>query len=172
MRFLKIAIFFISLSAFSQGKVGAVDIDYILSNMPEMTSVQSQLEAYGAQMDLDLNKKIDKYRSQAEAYQAEEKELTIAQKKEKQSALIEIENDIQKFQQNGAKLMEIKQQEFLQPLYSKIAAALDKVAKAQGFTQVMQVTADVVYLDPNYDLTTSIIAELGITIEEKVEGEE
>lgn len=172
MRFLKIAVFFISLSAFSQGKVGAVDIDYILSNMPEMTSVQSQLEAYGAQMDLDLNKKINSYRALAEAYQAEEKELTIAQKKEKQSVLIGMENDIQKFQQNGTKLMDIKQQEFLQPLYSKIAAALEKVAKAEGFTQVMQVTADVVYLDPNYDLTTPILTELGITVKEKAEGEE
>lgn len=170
MRFLKIAVFFISLSAFAQGKVGAVDIDYILSNMPEMTSVQEQLETYGAQMDADLNVKVEEYKALVEVYQAEEVELTIAQRKEKQTQLMNLENDIKKFQQNGAKLMEIKQQEFLQPLYNKIAVALEKVAKTQGYTQVMQSTADMVYLDPNFDLTDPILTEMGITVKVE-EGE-
>ena len=39
MKFLKIAVFFISLSTFAQGKVGAVDIEYILSKMPELITV-------------------------------------------------------------------------------------------------------------------------------------
>ena len=68
--------------------------------------------------------------------------------------------------------MEIKQQETLRPLYAKIGIALEKVAKAQGYTQVMQSTADVVYLDPNYDLTEPILKEMGITVNTEVkEGE-
>ena len=171
MKFLNIVIFFIGLSTFAQGKVGTVDIDYILSNMPEMTSVQEQLETYGAQMDLDLNKKIEEYKALAETYKTGEAEFTLAQKKEKQTQLINLENDIQKFQQNGAKLMEIKQQEFLKPLYSKIGIALEKVAKAENYTQVMQSTVDIVYLDPDYDLTMPIITEMGIIIKTKEEGE-
>ncbi len=170
MRFLKIAIFFIGLSTFAQGKVGVVDVDYILSNMPEMTTVKEQLDAYGTQMDGDLSKKIEEYKALAEAYKTGEAEFTIGQKKEKKTQLIELESDIQKFQQNGIKLMEIRQQELLKPLYSKIAAALEKVAKAQGYTQVMQTSADVVYLDPNYDLTDPILTELGITIKTIEEG--
>ena len=57
MKFLKTVIFFIGLSAFAQGKVGVVDVEYILSNMPEMTLVKEQLETYGAQLDADLTKK-------------------------------------------------------------------------------------------------------------------
>lgn len=166
MKFLKIAILFIGLSAFSQGKVGGVDIDFILSNMPEMTTVQEQLETYANQMDADLNKKIDTYKTLAEAYKEGELEFTIAQRKEKQNQLINLESDIQKFQQNGAKLMDIKQKEFLQPLYNKISVALEKVAKAQGYTQVMQTTVDMVYLDPNYNLTVPILTEMGITLKE------
>lgn len=173
MKFLKIAIFFIGLSAFAQGKVGAVDIEYILANMPEMTSVKQQLEAYGSQIDVDLNKKIDQYKLVAENYKAGEAEFTLAQKKEKQTELIELEKDIQKFQQNAAPLMEIKRQEYLQPLYSKIGISLEKIAKAQGYTQVTQATNNIVYLDPNYDLTDDILKDLGITIpqpEAKKEG--
>ncbi|QAA81135.1 OmpH family outer membrane protein [Aequorivita sp. H23M31] len=164
MNFLKIAVLFIGISTFAQGKVGVIDIDYILANMPEMTNAQEQLSTYGAQLDSDLNKKIDEYKTLADAYQAGEAEFTIAQKKDKKTDLINLENDIQKFQQNGKALMEIKQQEVLQPLYKKIGDALEKVAKAQAYTQVVQTNADIVYLDPNYDLTDSIIKEMGITI--------
>lgn len=168
MRFLKIAVFFIGLTAFSQGKVGAVDIDYIISNMPEMTSVKVEIEKYGTEMDATLNKKIEEYKALAQVYEAQEMEFTIAQRKEKQTELINMESDIQKFQQNGAKLMELKQQEVLRPLYNKIAISLERVAKAQGFTQVMQSTVDIVYLDPNYDLTEPILKEMGITVKAEV----
>lgn len=169
MKFLKIAILLIGISSFAQGKVGTVDVDYILANMPEMTNVQEQLEAYGAQMDLELNKKIEQYKSLAEGYKAGEAEFTIAQKKEKQGELINLETDIQKYQQNGAKLMDIKQQEFLKPLYTKIGNALEKVAQTGNYTQVFQTNADLVFLNPDYDLTLSIISEMGITIKPKEE---
>ena len=170
MKFLKIAVFFIGLTTFAQGKVGGVDVDYILSNMPEMENVQAQLQTYGSQLDLDLTKKVDEYKVIAAEYSAGEATFTDEQKMKKQNALRNLDGDIGKFQQNGAKLMEIKQQEFLKPLYQKIGAALEKVAKAQGFTQVMQTTADMVYLDPEYDLTIPILTEMGIPIPQEVEG--
>lgn len=169
MKFLKIAVFFIGLTTFAQGKVGAVDIDYIISKMPEMTEIQNELEVYGKQLDVDLNKKVGEYKKIAEEYKAGESSLNPEQKKEKQGSIMDLEADIQKFQQNGAKLMEIKQTEALKPLYKKIGEALEKVAKAQNYTQVNQTTQDIVYLDPQYDLTVPILLELGIKIDE---GEE
>ncbi len=106
MKFLKIAVFFITLSTFAQGKVGAVDVEYIISKMPELTSVQTELETYGKQLDIDLNKKIDEYKKLADEYQKGEASFTAEQKKEKQTALVNLDADIQKFQQNGKKLME------------------------------------------------------------------
>ncbi len=169
MKFIKIAVFFIGLTAFAQGKVGGVDVDYILSHMPEMKNVQEQLEVYGSQLDLDLTKKVDAYQNLATEYTAGEAKFTDEQKMEKQNVLRNLDGDIGKFQQNGAKLMELKQQEYLKPLYQKIGAALEKVAKEQGFTQVMQSTADMVYLDPDYDLTMPILTDMGITIPQDAE---
>ncbi|WP_310992233.1 OmpH family outer membrane protein [Aequorivita marina] len=166
MKFLKIAIFFIGLTTFAQGKVGAVDVDYILSRMPEMASVQSNLEDYGKQMDVDLNKKIEEYKKLVEAYKAGEATFSEEETKEKQDAIMDLEADIQKFRQNGAKLMEIRKTEALKPLYKKIGEALQKVAKAQNYTQVTQTSQDLVYLDPDYDLTDPILLELGIALDE------
>ncbi|MRT17910.1 OmpH family outer membrane protein [Vitellibacter sp. q18] len=170
MKFLKIAILFMGLSTFAQGKVGAVDVEYILSKMPELTTIQTELETYGKQLDVDLNKKVEEYKKMVEDYKKGEASFTEEQKKEKQTALINLDKDIQKFQQNGAKLMEIKQSEALKPLYQKIGDALEKVAKEQNYTQVMQTTTDLVYLDPNFDLTVPILKELGITITPEESG--
>lgn len=167
MKFLKIVFLFISITAFSQSKVGAVDVDYILAQMPGLETVQTNIEAYAQQLDLDLNKKIDEYKVLAEAYRTGEAGFTQAEKTEKQNAIVALEADIQKFQQNGATLINIKKEEYLRPLYTKIGEALDKVAKAQNFTQVHVADANIVYLDPAYDLTLSIIQELGITLKEE-----
>lgn len=164
MKFIKIAIFLISLSGFAQSKVGVVDVEFILSNMPEISSVNENLESYGKQLDVDLNKKVEEYKSLATAYQSGKDSFTDAERLEKQKALLALEDEVQKFQQNGAKLMDIKNTEYLQPLYKKIGDALEKVAKEQGFTQVMQSTVDVVYLDPAYDLTLPILLDMGITL--------
>ncbi len=170
MKFLKIAVFLSCIGTFAQGKVGAVDIEYILSKMPELTVVQTELETYGTQLDIDLNKKVDEYKKLVEDYKNGEATFTEAQKTEKQNAIITAEQDIQKFQQNGAKLMDIKQSEALKPLYQKIGVALEKIATAQNYTQVLQTSQDMVYLDPAYDLTVPILLELGITITNADEG--
>ena len=128
------------------------------------------METYGAQLDIDLNKKVDEYKKLVEDYKQGEATFTEVQKSEKQTSILNMEQDIQKFQQNGAKLMDIKQTEALKPLYQKIGVALDKVAKAQNYTQVMQTTQDLVYLDPEYDLTVPILLELGIAITPEMEG--
>lgn len=172
MKILKIAILFIGISSFAQSKVGAVDVNYILSQMPEITKVQSDVEAYGAKLDSTLNIKIDEYKILADTYNKDESKLTDAQKKEKQTAMLTMQDDIQKFQQNGSKLMEIKRGEYLKPLYQKIGKALDKVAKAEKYTQVMQTTDDMVYLDPSFDLTLPILKELGITVKDEQPAKE
>lgn len=164
MKLLKFAFILIGFASFAQGKVGAVDVEFILANMPEMTEVQEKLETYAGTLDMDLNKKLGEFNEKMEAYTKGEASFTPEKKKEEQEKLLEMERDIQRYQQNGARLMELKQQEFLQPLYQKIETALEKVAKTQNFTQVNQITPNMVYLDPAYDLTEAILKEMNITL--------
>ena len=60
--------------------------------------------------------------------------------------------------------MNIKRDELLRPLYKKIGLALDKVAKAGGYTQILQIDEYIVYLDNSLDLTIPILLELGIEV--------
>ncbi len=64
-------------------------------------------------------------------------------------------------------LIRIKEDELKRPLYQNIAQSLEKIAKAENYTQVLSLTDNntVIYIDPNFDLTLSILKDLGISIE-------
>jgi len=167
MKYLNIIFLFICITGFSQTKVGTINVDYIVSQMPELESVKKEVEAYSKTLDVDLQKKVTDYKAKIEAYKIGEASFTDAQKQEKQQELATAENDIAKFQQNGNKLIGIKRDEKMRPLYTKIGEALDKVAKAGSYTQVLTADASVVYFEDKYDITKDVLKELGITVTEE-----
>jgi len=167
MKLLKIAFLFLCVTGFAQTKVGTVDVDYIIGQMPDLTTVQTQVDEYGKGLDADLQKKLAAYQAAMKTYGEQEPTLTLNQKKTKQDSLIAMEQDIKKFQQNGNQLIMLKQEEVLKPLYEKVGIALEKVAQADGYTQVFTRNSDVVFVDNRFDLTLAVLKELGIEIKEE-----
>jgi len=162
MKTIKFLFLFLSITSFAQSKVGTIDIDFIISKMPELPTMQKDVETYGKGLEADLAKKYDAYNVLVEDYKAGESGFTPEVKLQKQQAITEAENDITKFQQNGTKLVGIKRDELLRPVYKKIGDALEKLAQAEGYTQVFQIDNTLVYIDSNYDLTIMVLKELGI----------
>jgi outer membrane protein len=167
MKILKVLVLFICVSGFAQSKVGTIDVDFIVSKMPELKNVQTVVAQYGKQLDTDLSAKITTYEALIQDYKENETTYTLIQKKEKQDAIVASEQDITKFQQNGAKLIGLKREDQLRPLYEKIGVSVEKIAAEQGFTQLLQITDTVVYLDKNFDVTVAVLSDLGITIKEE-----
>lgn len=155
-------VLFITAPVFSQSKVGSIDVDYIISQMPELKQVSDSLSAYGKMLDEQLQAKINEYQEKLNAYNATAETLTEDVMREKQEEIFAIEDDITKFQQNGVTLMRLREDELKRPLYQKIGAALEKVAKENNYTQVLSMESGLVFIDPNYDLTLSVLQEMGI----------
>ncbi len=167
MKYLKIIFLLICITGFSQTKVGTINVDYIISNMPELETVNKEVEEYATKLDADLQKQLEDYQAKLKVYREGEATFTDAQKQEKQLELRNVQNDINKFQQNGTKLININRDEKMRPLYTKIGEALDKIAKEQGYTQVLTVNSSLAYYDNNFDVTRLVLKELGIKIEEE-----
>ena len=167
MKAIKILFIFISVSSFAQSKVGTIDIDFILSKMPELPAIQKQIEDYGKELDVDFNKNLDSYNALVKSYNDGETGFSEEVKTEKQTEILTAENDLGKFQENGTKLISIKRDDLVRPLYQKIGVALEKIAKTEGYTQVVQIDKNIVYLDNNYDLTLLVLKELGIELKEE-----
>lgn len=166
MKFITTLLLFVSLSIFAQSKTGTIDVDYIVTQMPEFTGIQETVDAYGKTLDTDLQVKLKSYNDLLEDYKKNEAGYTEAQLKEKQQALFDKENDIKNFRNNGIKLIDIKRDESLRPLFKKIGVALEVVAKAEGYTVIMQTNESMVYIDSSADVTRSVLTQLGVTVKE------
>ncbi len=164
---VSILVFAASFQLSAQSKTGTIDTDFVLSKMPELTKVQEDLKAYNGKLEADLKVKVDEYQAKVKDYQEKVASFTEPMKKTKQEEIINLENDIAKFRQNGSQLVQLEQNKLLQPLYDKIGNALKEIAKAEKYTQVFTISnSGLAYIDPQYDLTKKVMAKLGIKSEE------
>ena len=151
----------------AQTKVGTIDVEYILSVMPQLEQVRIDVKAYNDDLENQSKVKIGTYQTLIQAYQQNETSYNDTVKQEKQNEIIALENDIKKFQQNSNQLAQLKQNELVQPLYQMIGVALNTVAKEEKFTQVFSVNNDIVYLDPEMDITIKVMQKMGLPIPEQ-----
>lgn len=164
----KIFIVLIALIGFqsmqAQSKVGTINNEYILSQMPEIKDVEKQLITYGEELDQNISEKYEAYKQAITQYNEDKDELTKVVRISREKKITEMENDLQKLQQNSSKLLQIKQDELMRPLYQKIGNALEKIVKRENFTQVINENQSLIYIDPDYDLTIKVMKEIGIKI--------
>lgn len=165
--FFVIASFFLaSLNIQAQSKVGTVNINAILSNLPELTQVQENVKKYNDELGKTLNEKITTYQAKIDAYKKEEATYSDVMKKTKQQEIIGLEDDINKFKQNGTKLVQIRQDELMRPLYKKISDMVQTVAKEQNYSQILTTDGnEFAYANEKFDITKTVMQKLGLKTE-------
>ena len=159
-----------SATTFAQNtKVGTVDADYTLAQMPELEGAQKALKEYNDDLEKQLAEKLTNYDKIFKAAQDAFATMTEAEKKAKQDELASLESDITKFRNNGTQLVQIKQNELLQPLYKKIGENVAIVAKELGYTQILNIgnNNNLAYVDPAHDITLKVLAKMGITVKQE-----
>ncbi|MFD0864158.1 OmpH family outer membrane protein [Sungkyunkwania multivorans] len=161
-----ISLFFtiIGVTVFAQTKVGTVDIDYILSQMPETKQVQSELEKYTKELDSTLQIKLKDYQEKVNFVKPKIDTMTGAERKTASEEILAMENDIQKFRQNGAALAQIRKDDLLRPLYQKIGKYIEEIAKEKAYTQILTFDGNhLAYFDRSHDISIAVLAKMGIT---------
>ncbi len=155
---------FVGFAAQAQSKVGTIDAEYILAQMPESTSINKQLEDYNKELQGELQNNINQYQTLVKEYQASTDSLTDASRKEKESKIMELENDIKNFRQKASVMIQMKRNELTGPLYEKIDVALKKVIADEGYTQIFHASAsDLAYSRPEDDITDKVMKIMGVT---------
>lgn len=151
-------------SSIAQSKVGTVNSDYIISVMPEFKTVQTNVTTYGTDLEKQLNDKMTIYQDRLKDFKENGKSFDAATLEYKKKQVFDIENEIAKFRENGSKLIQIKRDELMRPLYTKLGETLEKIAKEQGYSQIININAGILYGDPNFDITTSVLKALNIAV--------
>lgn len=160
-----LAIFCFSFTVTSQSKVGTVNVNLIVSNLPDIAQVKSGIQNYEKQLQEDLKLKLKAYENEVENGNNAFETMSTEAKRKKQEDIYKLETDIQKFRQNAAQLVQLKQDELMRPLYKKVGDAISLIAKEEKYTQVLTLDGnELAYVDMSYDLTIKVANKLGVTI--------
>ena len=147
-------------------KFGYTNVEYILSFLPETKQVQSEVAAYGTQLQNQLQSKITDFQSKADAFQKTAATMTDLIRADKQEELQNLQASIQKFQNEAQTSIAQKEQDLFKPLFEKISNAISVVSEREKFTHVFSSGAaglDVLlYAQPTDDISNLIFSELGI----------
>ena len=155
----------LSFSGVAQSKVGTIDAEYVISQMPEMSQVNEGLKTYNADLQKNLQDSIAKYEILVEDYQANNTTLSEEEKRSKENEIIGLENEIKGFREKASLMMQMKRNELTEPLYEKINAAMLEVVNEEGFTQILHAGGSALaFSAENYDITEKVMKKLGIEI--------
>lgn len=157
----------LSISAFAQSKVGTIDVDYILSQMPEMAQVNEGLKTYNTDLQKELESNVTKYETLVKDYQANSANYSEEEKKTRESEIIGLENEIKGFRQKAGVMVQIKKNELTQPLYEKMNEAMLQVIQEENYTQILHSGGNALaFSSQEFDITLKVLEKLGIEIKE------
>jgi outer membrane protein len=135
--------------------------------MPETKKVLSMLGDYAQRLDSSYQIKVTEYQEKVAAFQKLGPEVSDNFKKVKVDEIAELEKGLQTSQSNGNKLIQLKRDELMRPLYKKLREVIAEISKANGYTQILTTTGnEFAYIDEKYDITKAVMDKLGLKIPE------
>lgn len=151
-----------STASFAQ-KTAYLELDSLLSIMPEMVEAKKQSADYYKQLESTLTTMQKELNDKLAEYQGNEAKYTELIKQTKQKELQDLNQRIQDFQVQAQSEFQKKNDELTRPLNEKAKKAIEKVAKAKGYKMVVDSSVGVLlYTDPSDDIFSAVKTELGI----------
>jgi outer membrane protein len=156
----------VTIFAQNPQKIGYVDSQIILTQLPEAIKAQSDLDAMTSVWSNQVDSMKLALQQQYADVQKQLATMTDDQKQVKQKELIEKEQQIyafqnQKFGQPNGEIYQ-KQETIFEPVKKKIYTAIELVAKEEGMQFIFDKSGDILllYADTSFDITFKVLDSL------------
>ncbi|WP_309610060.1 OmpH family outer membrane protein [Flavobacterium sp.] len=154
------AVMFLAANEMSaQTKTAHIDVNDLLSKMPEMTSAKAQLDKLSKTLDTEYSTMVTEYQTKMKKYEGEAEKSTPAINETRAKEMQDMGQRIQQFRDGATKQLQEKEVEIVKPIMDKAKAAIQKVGKAKGYQYVMD-SASLILAD-GQDLMVDVKKELG-----------
>ena len=159
-----ILLFFTTTFLFSQRgiKIGYIDTEYILENLPEYNEVSVRLEEKAADWKKEIEDRSRKIEQKKESLNSERILLTSEMIDEIEEEILIDEEELSEYQQKrfGPRGdLIIQKQQLIQPIQDQIFNAIRELAKSKNYDFIFDKSADIVMLYSNkrYDVSDQIL---------------
>jgi len=132
-------VFFIAATSFvqAQSKIAHINVNELLSQMPEMKAAQGELKKLQETYKADIESSVSELKNKYTQYQNEAASMSEEENQKRAQELQGYEKNIGEAQQAAQDELSKKQAELMEPISKKAIAAIEKVAAAQGFDYVV-----------------------------------
>ncbi len=144
----------------AQSKVAHINTQELVAAMPEAKAAQAELETLSKTYQADFQEMATDYQAKEKQYIAEGETKTEEENAKRAQELGEFRKRIQDFEGTASQDMQKKRADLFKPIEEKALAAINKVAKAQGFQYVLDRAS--LIMAEGKDLLADVKKELGI----------
>jgi len=161
-------LFFIGLLSFplsAQLKIGYIDSDTIMDNLPDVQDARQKLDAMIRDWQTELRNLEAEHKKKKDDFDKRNLVMTDQTRTEAENELADLERNISDFRDKkfGPKgeLFQ-KQDELMKPLQNKIFNVIQEIAVDEDFDYVFDRSGDIIFLyaKPEYDLTAKVLEQL------------
>jgi outer membrane protein len=142
-------------------KLGYTNVQYLLAASPQTKIIKSQLESASKQYERVIQEKMADLEAKFANYQKNEATMMESIKQDKQNELRNLESSIRTLQDNASTELKAKENELVKPELDKIYQAIEDVAKANGYTIVLNADQVVLYAAKGTEMTNLVLKKLG-----------
>ncbi len=158
-------------SAQAQQKIGYVDSDYILEQVPEFATIQQNVDRQAQEWEAEIENAQKEVDDMFREYQARELLYTKEERQRKQEEIVNAEQAAERlrmkyFGPEGE--LFVQQDNLMRPLQEKLVTAIEAVAAEDGFDYIFDKSGDFLFLyaREQFDLSDRVLEELGIEVDE------
>ncbi len=143
-------------------KIGYIDTEYILENLPEYNQVSERLEEKAAGWKKEIEDRARKIQQKKDALNSERILLTEEMINEVEEEISLDEEELSEYQQKrfGPRGdLIIQKQQLIQPIQDQIFNAIKELAKSRNYDFIFDKSADIVmlYSDKRFDVSEQIL---------------
>jgi outer membrane protein len=162
--------------ASAQQRIGYIDSQSILDQVPEYASVQQKLDQLEKQWRSEIQSKKAEVQALKEEYRAWELLYTKEERRKKQKEITRAQRSVEQlrkkyFGPDGQ--LYTRQKELMRPIQERILKATEEVATEQGYDYVFDKGKQVLfmYAREDHNLNEAVLQKLGVSTTEQAEGE-
>ena len=155
----------------SELKIGYVNPQSILANMPEMRAVQQRLQNFTARKQQELSTLEQDFQTQVAQYQQKVGVISAEAQQQEEARLGQLQQELLQAQEVAEQELAQRRDELVGPLLEQIGSAIEAVAQKQGLSYVLNTTTSsgdmiILYASEDFrakfDITQSVMEELGM----------
>jgi outer membrane protein len=144
-------------------KIGHINLDSLMRQMPEFDSAKKVGQAHYMELENEVESMNKEYQTKVDDYKAHQAGWSELVKNTKQDEIQQLGQRIQGFQQNASQDIQKFQDSITRPIILKAHKAVNDVAKEHHFSYVLDTSGGmVIYFEPTDDIYDLVADKLGL----------